>query len=121
MNKTNYSYVGISLIILVFGIIFIPRIIDRITNKDVTRTESRSKNISTQVNDDMPLAFLEINGTPKKIPAFSFTEHRPRAHTYQRRSGRTEPGVYRTAGGVTPKSGFSLSNSHFNGLLMIYS
>ncbi len=73
MNKTNYSYVGIALIILVFGIIFIPRIIDRITNKDVTRTESRSKNISTQVNDDKPLAFLEINGTPKKVPAFSFT------------------------------------------------
>lgn len=74
MNKTNYSYVGIALIILVFGIIFIPRIIDRITNKDVTRTESRSKNISTQVNDDKPLAFLEINGTPKKVPAFSFTD-----------------------------------------------
>lgn len=73
MNKTNYSYVGIALIILVFGIIFIPRIIDRITNKDVTRTESRSKNISTQVNDDKPLSFLEINGTPKKVPAFSFT------------------------------------------------
>jgi len=74
MNKTNYSYVGIALIILVFGIIFIPRIIDRITNKDVTRTESRSKNISTQVNDDKPLAFLEINGTPKKVPTFSFTD-----------------------------------------------
>lgn len=73
MKKTNYSYVGIALITLVFGIIFIPRIVDRITNKDVTRTESRSKNISTQVNDAKPLAFLEINGEAKKVPAFSFT------------------------------------------------
>lgn len=72
MKKTNYSYVGIALVILVFGIIFIPRIIDRITNKDVTRTESRSKNISTQVKDANPLAFLEINGEAKKVPAFSF-------------------------------------------------
>jgi protein SCO1/2 len=72
MKKTNYSYVGIALIILVFGIIFVPRIIDRLTNKDVTRTESRSNNVSTQSKDNNSLAFLEINGEPKKVPAFSF-------------------------------------------------
>jgi len=74
MSKTNYSYVGIALVILVFGIIFIPRIVDRITNKDVTREESRSKNVSTQVNDETKLAFLNINGQPKKVPDFSFTD-----------------------------------------------
>jgi protein SCO1/2 len=74
MSKTNYSYVGIALVILVFGIIFIPRIVDRITNKDVTREESRSKNVSTQVSDETKLAFLNINGTPKKVPDFSFTD-----------------------------------------------
>jgi len=73
MSKTNYSYVGIALIILVFGIIFIPKIIDRITVGDVTREESRSKKVSTQINDDTKLAFLNINGTPKKVPEFSFT------------------------------------------------
>ena len=52
MSKTNYSYVGIALIILVFGIIFIPRIVDRITSDDVTREESRSKNVGTQNNDE---------------------------------------------------------------------
>lgn len=72
MNKTNYSYVGIALIILVFGIIFIPRIVDRIKSNDVTREESRSKNVSTQVSDDSKLAFLNINGEPKKVPDFSF-------------------------------------------------
>lgn len=74
MSKTNYSYVGIALVILVFGIIFIPRIVDRITNKDVTREESRSKNVSTQVSDETKLAFLNINGQPKKVPDFSFTD-----------------------------------------------
>jgi len=74
MKKTNYSYVGIALIILVFGIIFIPRIVDRITSDDVTREESRSKNVSTQVSDITKLAFLNINGEPKKVPEFSFTD-----------------------------------------------
>lgn len=74
MKKTNYSYVGIALVILVFGIIFIPKIVDRIANSDVTREESRSKKVSTQVLDDEPLAFLEINGEAKKVPAFSFTD-----------------------------------------------
>jgi protein SCO1/2 len=74
MKKTNYSYVGISLIILVFGIIFIPKIVDRITSDDVTRDESRSKNVSTQISDNTKLAFLNINGVPKKVPEFSFTD-----------------------------------------------
>jgi len=73
MKKTNYSYVGIALIILVFGIIFIPRIVDRISNDDVNRDESRSKKASTRVSDNISLAFLKINGEQKKVPAFSFT------------------------------------------------
>jgi protein SCO1/2 len=73
MNKTNYSYVGIALVVLVFGIIFIPKIVDRISNDDIIRNESRSDQTSekTYVSD---LAFLEINGTPKKVPDFSFTD-----------------------------------------------
>ena len=74
MNKTNYSYIGISLIILVFGIIFVPKIIDRISNKDITREESRSETISKQVSAKSNLAFLEINGEAKKVPVFSFKD-----------------------------------------------
>jgi len=74
MSKTNYSYVGIALIILVFGIIFIPRIVDRITSGDVTREESRSRKVGTQISDETKLAFLNINGEPKKVPDFSFTD-----------------------------------------------
>ena len=33
--KKNYSYIGISFIILVFGILFIPKILNRIHNKEI--------------------------------------------------------------------------------------
>ena len=74
MSKTNYSYVGIAFIVLVFGILFVPKIINRISNDDITREESRSKKASTQVDNNEKLAFLEINGEPKKVPEFSFTD-----------------------------------------------
>lgn len=75
-KKNNYSYVGIAFIILVFGIIFVPKIIDRINNNDITREESRSKNVTNVDSSKMlksDLAYLEINGNPKKVPEFSFT------------------------------------------------
>lgn len=73
MSKTNYSYIGISFIILVFGIIFIPKIIDRISDKDIIREDSRSEDISRQVTKQSDLSFININGEPKKVPNFSFT------------------------------------------------
>ena len=78
-KKANYSYVGISFIILLFGIIFIPKIVDRITNKDINRTyESRSgsilKNPSEVDKKDQALEYLVINGKRKKVPEFSFTD-----------------------------------------------
>nr|WP_321221682.1 SCO family protein [uncultured Psychroserpens sp.] len=73
-KKTNYSYIGIAFILLVFGIIFVPKIIDRIKGGDITRSESRSKNVSTAAEGYVSdLMFLEINGEPKKVPPFSFT------------------------------------------------
>lgn len=70
-KKTNYSYIGIAAIILVFGIIFIPKIVDRISNGDVVRDDSRSAQIRDNI-DDSELMFLNINGEPKKVPPFSF-------------------------------------------------
>ena len=79
-KKPNYSYIGITFILLVFGIIFIPKIIDRVGNKDIIRDESRSKEVSssnTSAKDlkqnKSDLVYLEINGKPKKVPIFSFT------------------------------------------------
>ena len=73
MKKTNYSYIGIAFIILVFGIIFIPKIVDRITNNDIIRNESRSDFANDKKSKISDLAFIEINDERKKVPAFSFT------------------------------------------------
>lgn len=74
-NKTNYSYVGIAFIILIFGIIFIPKIVNRISNDDITRDESRSENVSANTKGaKSDLAYLKIGDEPKKVPAFSFTD-----------------------------------------------
>ena len=78
-KKINYSYIGIAFIILVFGIIFIPKIIDRVNKDDIIRDESRSKDVSISEKGEgkntnkSDLVFLEINGQPKKVPTFSFT------------------------------------------------
>lgn len=78
-KKTNYSYISIAFIILVFGIIFIPKIIDRITNKDVSRNESRSQSVNTANNNKSEKAsdlvyIKDALGNRKKVPAFSFTD-----------------------------------------------
>ena len=73
MKKNNYSYIGIAFTILVFGIIFVPKIVDRITNNDITRNESRS-DFSNKNGVKSDLAFIEINGEAKKVPPFSFTD-----------------------------------------------
>ncbi len=76
MKKNNYSYIGIAFIILLFGILFIPKIVDRISNNDVIRNESRS-NFTTQKKEHAaPLSYIEINGKPKKVPQFSFTNQK---------------------------------------------
>ncbi|EGV42671.1 SCO family protein [Bizionia argentinensis JUB59] len=75
-KKTSYSYVGIAFVILVFGIWFIPRIVDRITKGDTVRNDNRSEQVSKSdfsVDETAPLDFININGTPKKVPSFSFT------------------------------------------------
>lgn len=77
-KKTNYSYVGVSFIILLFGIYFVPKIIDRISNEDVVRDESRSEDINHNPKKRpgtlSDLQFIEINGVRKKVPEFSFTD-----------------------------------------------
>lgn len=88
-KKTNYSFIGIAFIILVFGIIFVPKIVNRIKGDDITRTDGRSKNVSTYsegfVSD---LMFLEINGESKKVPQFSFINHNEKTITNEDYKGK---------------------------------
>ena len=76
MKKTNYSYIGISFIILIFGIIFIPRIIERFQSGDITRNKRMSKEIGEdkRIDASEKLSFLEINGKRKTVPEFCFTD-----------------------------------------------
>ena len=60
MNK--YSSFGLIMVIVVFGVLFIPKIINRIANR-------------TQVEDNRsapakPLAYIKLNGEAKKVPEF---------------------------------------------------
>ena len=67
----NYSYIGISLIILVFGIIFVPKIVDRLSGGEVVikdRLNVRGEN-KPSVEE---LMYMEVNGEPKKVPEFEF-------------------------------------------------
>lgn len=88
MKKNNYSYIGIAFVILVFGIYFIPKIVDRITDEDVTRNESRSDFKADKKSKPSNLAFIEINGEPKKVPAFSFTNQNGKTITNKDYEGK---------------------------------
>ncbi|MBT0607704.1 SCO family protein [Aequorivita echinoideorum] len=52
--KKKYSYIGISFVILIFGIWAIPKIVDRLTSPD--------------------LSYIEKGGAIAEVPAFSFTD-----------------------------------------------
>jgi len=74
MKKNNYSYIGIAFIMLVFGIIFVPRIVDRVKEGDISRQESRSdyaKEAKSSTLSD--LVFIQGVDGFKKVPDFSFT------------------------------------------------
>ena len=59
------SYIAVAFIVLVFGIIFIPRIISRIQHTDLIDNKRLSK--------PMALSFIELNGEAKRVPDFVFT------------------------------------------------
>lgn len=67
MKKNNYTYIWVSFIVLVFGIIFIPKIIDRI-NKG-TIVQGGRMNID---NNSGELSFVVLNGEKRKVPDFAF-------------------------------------------------
>ena len=69
--KRKYSYIGLSLIILVFGIIFIPKIVKTITSDEVVKADRLNvKGAEKRSNTNKKLAYIEINGKKKKAPDF---------------------------------------------------
>ncbi|TYP76011.1 SCO family protein [Aquimarina intermedia] len=64
----KYSYVGISFIILLFGIIFIPRIVSRVQSTSIVKNDRMSADNPTA---NQKLAYLKINGEPRRVPEFA--------------------------------------------------
>ena len=62
----NKSYIGISFIILLFGIYAVPKIVDRINKQDVAEDSRMNKVIKGS------LAYLKIDNVAKKMPEFTF-------------------------------------------------
>ena len=60
----NTKYIGLILVIIIFGFIFIPKIVSRITNSKIV--ESNRSQSST------PLQYVFLNGEAKKVPEFAF-------------------------------------------------
>ena len=67
MKAKKYSYIWVGLVILIFGIIFIPRIVNRINRQEVVK-DSRMHN----KNSTEKLAYITLNGEKRKVPEFSF-------------------------------------------------
>lgn len=69
----NYSYIGISLVILIFGIIFIPKIIDRVSGDEVVSSNRLNKERKKPLKKtDVELSYIVIDGEKKKAPEFEF-------------------------------------------------
>ncbi|MEG3657420.1 SCO family protein [Arenibacter palladensis] len=69
MQKNNYTYVWVSLVILVFGIIFVPKIVDRVKGGSITQNDRLNLK---DANDK--LAYVEMNGERRKVPPFAFVD-----------------------------------------------
>jgi len=65
--KNKYTYVWVSLIILIFGIIFIPKIVNRVKSDKVV--DNDRMNIKDNSGD---LAFVMLNGKKRRVPNFEF-------------------------------------------------
>ncbi len=69
----NYSYIGISFVILIFGIIVVPEIIDRINEREVV-SSNRSDGQEERASENIELEYIMVNQEKKKVPAFEFID-----------------------------------------------
>ena len=72
MGMINKRNILIIILLLVFGLVFVPRIIDRVKNNDISRSESRSLKLDNFEKNIKPLPYLLMNNERKKVPEFNF-------------------------------------------------
>ena len=76
----NKSYIGISLIILIFGIIFVPRIVNRLKAGTVVQNDRMSKGNSTTIDTTLQVI--------KQVPKFELTNQNNKKITNQEYAGK---------------------------------
>lgn len=76
----NKSYIGISLIILVFGIIFIPRIVNRVKDGTVVQNDRMSKGNNTTIDTTLQII--------RQAPKFELTNQNNKIITNQDYAGK---------------------------------
>lgn len=72
MNKKK-TYIGTAIIVLIFGIIVIPKIFERIYNDDVVSGDRL--NVVSGIPEETPggeLSYITIEGKDRKVPPFEF-------------------------------------------------
>jgi protein SCO1/2 len=62
----KYSYIWVGLIILIFGIIFVPKIVERLQRGVVVEHDRISVD-----PENKPLAYIELSGERRKVPSFA--------------------------------------------------
>ena len=72
MGMINKRNILIIILLIVFGLVFVPRIIDRVKNNDISRSESRSLKLDNFEKNIEPLPYLLMNNERKKVPEFNF-------------------------------------------------
>lgn len=65
-KRGKYNYIWVALIVLIFGIIFVPRILERLKKESVVEHDRIS-----QDPDKGPLAYIYLNGEKRKVPPFA--------------------------------------------------
>ena len=70
--KKKYSYIGVTLVILIFGILFIPKIIDRVQDNEVVEADRLNREGKKKIKKGPELTYLVINEERKKAPQFEF-------------------------------------------------
>ena len=69
--KKKYSYIGLAVIILIFGVIVIPKIVERTANNEVVKNDRLNNNQQTNNGE---LAYIVLNGEKAKVPNFEFVD-----------------------------------------------
>ena len=66
MNK-KYTYVWVSLIVLIFGVIVVPRIVDRLSSGSVVEKDRLNGTVNNET-----LGYILLDGKRRKVPPFEF-------------------------------------------------